>query len=155
MSAYAIRRAEEEDAHLLATHRAAVWHEAGAWSMADLTPQIDVWTAFFRRCVADETYVAFIAEREAQPIGSGALLIHLGIPRPGLASDRAGRVQSVYVAPEARRGGVARALMERLIAYGREAKLISLALHPSEPARTLYHALGFEAADEMTLRFTG
>jgi GNAT superfamily N-acetyltransferase len=150
-----LRRAEEEDASLLATHRAAVWHEVGEWSMADLTPQIDIWTAFFRRCIVDETYVAFIAERAAQPVGSGALLIHLGIPRPGLSSERVGRVQSMYVAPDARRRGVARALIDRLIAYGREAKLISLALHPSDAARPLYTAVGFAAADEMTLQFTG
>jgi GNAT superfamily N-acetyltransferase len=137
---------------LLAEHRAAVWHEVGEWSMADLAPQILVWTAFLRDRVEDATYVAFIAEEDGRTIGSGAILVHLTIPRPGLASDRAARVQSVYVVPEARRRGVARAIMEHLLEYAREIKLVSLTLHSSDEARPLYAALGFEAADEMVLR---
>ncbi len=149
-----IRPAEPADAELLATHRAAVWHEVGDWSLEDVGPQIPVWTEFFRAAVAAGTYVAFIAEREARIAGSGAVLVHLSIPRPGLRSDRAGRVQSVYVEPAERHSGVARAIMERILAFARESNLISLSLHPSDPARPLYAALGFEAADEMTLKLT-
>jgi GNAT superfamily N-acetyltransferase len=56
--------------------------------------------------------------------------------------------------PVARRRGVARALMDALIAYAREAQLIFLALHPSDDARPLYEAMGFGAADELTLRLS-
>jgi GNAT superfamily N-acetyltransferase len=149
-----IRRATAHDAELLATHRAAVWIEVGDWARADLEPQVAVWTAYFAACLRNETYVAFIAEHEGHSAGSGAVLVQASIPRPGFASDRAGRVQSVYVEPEMRHKGVARAIMERLLDYAREAKLISLSLHPSDPGRALYAALGFEAADEMTLRLT-
>ena len=149
-----IRPAEPADAELLARHRAAVWHEVGEWSPEDLRPQIPVWTEFFRAGVATGFYVAFIAERAGRVAGSGAVLVHLSIPRPGLLSDRAGRVQSVYVEPAERHNGVARAIMERILAFARESNLISLSLHPSDPARRLYATLGFEAADEMTLKLT-
>jgi GNAT superfamily N-acetyltransferase len=149
-----IREAEPADAELLAKHRAAVWHEVGEWSLEDLAPQIPVWTEFFRGGVTAGTYVAFIAEREGLVAGSGAVLVQLSIPRPSLRSERAGRVQSVYVEPSERHSGVARAIMERILAFARESNLISLSLHPSEPARRLYAALGFEAADEMTLKLT-
>ena len=147
-----IRRGTPLDATLLAEHRAAVWREVGDWSVADLLPQIPVWARFFREHMDDGTYVAFVAEENGTTLGSGCLLIHLTIPRPALASERAGRVQSVYVEPSARRRGVARAVMERLLSYAREATLVSLTLHPSENARTLYTGLGFRAADEMQLR---
>ncbi len=147
-----IRRARPDDAALLAAHRAAVWHEVGDWSLDDLAVQIPVWTAFFAATVADETYVAFIAERDGRAVASGAVLLYLSIPRPGLVSDRSGRVQSVYVEPAARRAGIARAIMDEIIAYARAAPLIALTLHPSDEARGLYAALGFEQADEMTLR---
>ncbi len=149
-----IRPAEPADAELLARHRAAVWHEVGEWSLEDLAPQVPVWTEFFRAGVAAGEYVAFIAERAGRVAGSGAVLVHVSIPRPGLRSDRAGRVQSVYVEPAERHAGVARAIMERILAFARDANLISLSLHPSDPARRLYAALGFEAADEMTLKLT-
>lgn len=149
-----IRPAQPADAQLLAHHRAAVWHEVGEWSLEDLAPQIPVWTEFFRAGVAAGTYVAYVAERAGRVAGSGAVLVHVSIPRPGLLSDRAGRVQSVYVEPAERRTGVARAIMERILIFARESNLISLSLHPSDSARRLYATLGFEVADEMTLRLT-
>jgi GNAT superfamily N-acetyltransferase len=149
-----IRCATTKDAELLARHRAAVWHEVGEWSAEALTAQVPIWTKFFSDCIEDASYAGFIAERAGCAIGSGAVLVHLSIPRPGFSSARAGRVQSVYVEPAERRNGVARAIMERILTFAREAKLISLALHPSEPARPLYAALGFDAADEMTLNLT-
>jgi GNAT superfamily N-acetyltransferase len=149
----AIRRAAPDDAALLAEHRARVWREVGDWDAEVLAPQIPLWTEWMRAALADGTYVAWIAERDGEPVASGAVLVHLAIPRPGSASDRAGRVQSVYVVPPARRTGVARALMNEAIAFAREAKLIFLALHPSDEARPLYASMGFADADEMLLRF--
>jgi GNAT superfamily N-acetyltransferase len=148
-----VRRAGPEDAALLAEHRARVWREVGDWDADVLAPQIPVWTEWMRGALAGGTYVGWIAEREREPVGSGAVLVHLAIPRPGSPSDRAGRVQSVYVVPGARRSGIARALMNEAIAFAREAKLISLVLHPSDEARPLYAAMGFTEADEMLLRF--
>jgi GNAT superfamily N-acetyltransferase len=147
-----VRRAGVDDADVLATHRANVWIEVGEWDASVLEPQIAIWAEFFRRCLADGTYVAFVAERDGHVAGSGALLLHLTIPRPGHVSDRAGRVQSVYVEPHARRQGVAHAIMDAILACARQEALVAVTLHPSDDARPLYAALGFEAADEMILR---
>jgi GNAT superfamily N-acetyltransferase len=149
-----IRRATPNDAALLAEHRARVWREVGDWSDEALAPQIPVWTAWFREAIGDGIYVSFIAERDGEAIGSGSLLLHAAIPRPGSPSDREGRVQSVYVAPDARRHGIARALMDAVLEYARGAALIRLVLHPSDDARPLYSSLGFTALDEMGLRLT-
>jgi GNAT superfamily N-acetyltransferase len=150
-----IRRATEADAGLLAEHRAAVWVEADHWTSVELQPQIPVWRDFFRRCMRDDSYAAFVAEQDGNVIGSGALLIYLTIPRPGFASDRAGRVQSVYVAPHARRRGVARAIVQHIVDLARHKKLTSLVLHPTDAARALYAEFGFKPADEMMLRPLG
>lgn len=147
----ALRRATPDDADLLARHRAAVWEEVGEWDAASMAEHVPVWAAYFRRAVADHTYVALVATEEGAVLGSGALLVHTTLPRPKFASDRTGRVQSVYVVPEARRRGIARAIMEGLMAYAREERLVSLSLHPSDEARGLYESLGFEAANEMRL----
>ena len=152
---YALRRATPGDAALLAQHRAWVWHEVGDWDEALLAPQIPIWSAWFRDALGAGTYVSFVVEEDGAAIASGSLLIHVAIPRPGFDSDREGRVQSVYVVPAARRRGIARALMDAIIAYARTATLIRLALHPSDEARVLYEQLGFVALDEMGLRLTG
>jgi GNAT superfamily N-acetyltransferase len=150
----ALRRATVADAQLLAEHRAAVWVEVGDWSPEAMAAQTLVWTDFARRTVADGTYVAWVAEERGEPIASGAILVHLAIPRPGSDSERAGRVQSVYVVPGARRRGIARALMEALLAEARALRLISLTLHPSDEARALYASMGFTSGDEMGLRLS-
>ncbi len=150
----ALRRATVADAQVLAEHRAAVWAEVGDWSAEAMAAQTPVWADFARRTVADGTYVAWIAEERGEPIASGAILVHLAIPRPGSASERAGRVQSVYVVPAARRRGVARAVMEALLADARALQLIFLTLHPSEEARGLYTSMGFTPADELGLRLS-
>jgi ribosomal protein S18 acetylase RimI-like enzyme len=140
-----------DDAELLARHRAAVWEEVGDWDAAAMAEQVPVWTAYFQHALADQTYVAFVASDAGTVVGSGAILVHAVLPRPKFDSDRTGRVQSVYVLPAARHRGTARAIMDALLAYARDAGLISLSLHPSDEARALYVSLGFTAADEMRL----
>lgn len=152
---YAIRRATPDDAALLAEHRARVWREVGGHSGESMAAQIPIWTAWFHDAVGDGTYVSFIAEENGEAIGSGSLLVHVAIPRPGFPSDREGRVHSVYIVPHARRRGIARALMAELMDYAATAMLIRLSMHPSDEARPLYVSLGFEQLDEMGLRLTG
>ena len=148
---YAIREAVPEDAALLAEHRARVWREVGDWGEEPMSRQIPVWTSWFHDAVADGRYRSWIAVENGEAIASGSLLVYTAIPRPGSAADREGRVQSVYVAPVARRRGIARALMATIVEYARAAPLIRLVLHPSDEARPLYAGLGFSDLDEMGL----
>jgi GNAT superfamily N-acetyltransferase len=148
----ALRSATPDDAGLLAQHRAAMWEEIGDWDAASMALQVPVWRAYFERALAAGTYVAVVASEDGAVIGSGAILIQAALPRPNFDSARSGRVQSVYVVPAARRRGVARAIMQRLLVRARSERLISLTLHPSDEARPLYESLGFVAADEMQLR---
>jgi GNAT superfamily N-acetyltransferase len=150
----AIRRAEPVDAPLLAAHRAQVWCEVGGWRVEELAGVIPAWSSFMAAAIAVDEYVAWIAEEDTIPIGSGSLLVHRALPRPGHDGDREGRVPGVYVAPSVRRRGIARAIMDELIAYARAARFIRLTLHPSDEARSLYAGLGFVALDEMGLRLT-
>ena len=150
---YALRRATSEDAPTLAEHRGRVWREVGEWDDEPVAAQIPIWTAWMHDAVADGTYVAWIAEGGSREvIGSGAILIHVTIPRPGYASDREGRVHSVYVVPHARRQGIGRAIVAEITDYARTAMLIRLTLHPSDEARSLYVAMGFSELDELGMR---
>jgi GNAT superfamily N-acetyltransferase len=152
---YALRRATARDAALLAEHRGRVWREVGEWDEEPIAAEIPIWTAWMSDAVADGTYVAWIAEDvSGEAVGSGAVLVHVAIPRPGFPSDREGRVQSVYVVPHARRRGIAQAIMAEVMDYARAAMLIRLTLHPSDQARTFYLALGFTELDELGLRLT-
>src|SRR6266852_2655398 len=57
-------------------------------------------------------------------------------------------IDELYVAPDARRRGVARALLNRLLADSRASGVRAIELEVDEghePARALYRSLGFEA----------
>ena len=152
---YALRRATADDAPLLAEHRGRIWREVGDWNDEPIFAEIPVWTAWMREAVADGTYVAWIAEdASGEAVASGAVLVHVAIPRPGFPSDREGRVQSVYVVPGERRRGIAHAIMAEIMDFARASMLIRLTLHPSDEARELYTSLGFTELDELGLRLT-
>jgi GNAT superfamily N-acetyltransferase len=61
-------------------------------------------------------------------------------------------IVNVFTEPEWRRRGIARLLLERIIAWCREQRIESIVLHASEDGRTLYEQLGFMQTNEMRLR---
>jgi GNAT superfamily N-acetyltransferase len=63
-------------------------------------------------------------------------------------------ILNMYVEREHRRRGIARALMEKMIAWCRENGFVSVGLHASDEGRPLYEQLGFEATNEMRLKLT-
>jgi GNAT superfamily N-acetyltransferase len=152
---WAIRRAGPGDAALLARHRGLVCLAVYGWDEATVRAQTPVWTAFFADMLEENRYLGWIAHDGASVLGSGALLLNAIIPRPGHPGDHYGRVHSVWVEPDARRRGIARAIMLELIDYARTAMLVRLVLHPSDDARPLYAALGFTQQDEMALPLSG
>ena len=85
--------------------------------------------------------------REIPPIplprASGATIVYEG----GQAL-----IVNVFTEPEWRRRGIARLLMERIIAWCREQRIESVVLHASEHGRALYEQLGFAQTNEMRLR---
>lgn len=146
-----IRRATPLDAGLLARHRGRVWEEVGEFESAD-HPQVAVWEAWMRGALADGRLLAWIAEEDGVPIASAALLIAPAVPRPGSAAEHDGRVHGVWVEPSWRRRGLARALMDAMLAHARAYPLIRLVLHSSDDARPLYVSMGFVPLDEMKLQ---
>ena len=150
-----VRRASAADAATLAAHRAAVWIEVGDWTEDAMRAQRPVWTQWIGEAIVAGDLCAWIAEDDGRIAGSGTLLLQRGFPRPGNAVDREGRVHGVYVVPKLRKRGIARAIMEELLAEARALRLIRLSLHPSDEARPLYTSLGFEPRDELGLHITG
>jgi GNAT superfamily N-acetyltransferase len=61
-------------------------------------------------------------------------------------------IVNVFTEPEWRRRGIARLLLERIIAWCREQRIESVVLHASEEGRALYQQLGFMQTNEMRLR---
>ena len=95
------------------------------------------------------THVAFVARRGGRPVAM-AWLAHVDrVPGPEHFVRRSGWLQSVYVVPEERSGGVGTTLLASVLAHARQLGLEYVAVHPSERSFSLYRRLGFEGSGRL------
>jgi len=100
------------------------------------------------------SHLAYVATIDGTSVGCAWLFVVERIPGPEKFVRRAGNVQSVYVKPVYRGGGVGTKLIESLISDARTMQLDYLTTHPSPASFPFYRRLGFEAADRtLELRF--
>lgn len=91
-----------------------------------------------------ERNLIFLAEAETEPVGKAELVL-----APGTVPFQVGYIKRVVVHPDYRGQGVARRLMQALIAFSREEGIHFLDLHVFEQnlsAIRLYESLGFQEA---------
>jgi GNAT superfamily N-acetyltransferase len=89
----------------------------------------------------------FVAEDAGRIIGTCAAF--LGAGRSNILKDVTATLAGVYVLPEYRRRGLARALTELAIGWCRQRGCAAVRLHASPAGRPLYESLGFVTATEM------
>jgi len=145
-----VRMVTPDDAYTLARLRQAMWDEMSPDKPSTPAFREATFVYWYETLTAGDA-VGWLAEAEHQPIGMALLLLHHHPPRP-FGEIRRGYITSVYVAPSHRRQGYGRALMEQVIAYGRDQGLQRLELRTSTSGRPLYEAMGFRAEEFMLLR---
>lgn len=136
-----IRPAVVDDAYLLARLRAAMWDENHADAPASREHVEEAYTYWYEM-LEQGRMVAWLAEEQGEAVGIAAMLLHRHPPLP-ISARRRGYVTAVYVVPAWRRKGIAQALMQTVIDFGRAQQLQRLELRPSDMARDLYAGLGF------------
>jgi GNAT superfamily N-acetyltransferase len=105
--------------------------------------------------VPDETYRGFLAANQTgEVIGCGGIVISPWPGTLGQGSPRRAMILNMYVEAGYRRRGVARALMQVMIAWCRENGFAHVGLHASDDGRPLYEKLGFKPTSEMRLELT-
>jgi GNAT superfamily N-acetyltransferase len=87
-------------------------------------------------------------------VAGAGVLVRTLLPRPDtdkrtLLAGREALVMNVYVAPEFRRRGLARHLMETILEWARGAGIPRMVLHASGEGRPLYESMGFVPTNEM------
>jgi len=147
-----IRRATADDAYQIARLRQAMWDEMNPDQPSSAAFREATFVYWYEQLEAEQA-AGWIAEAEGRAVGMALVLLHQHPPRP-YGPIRRGYVTSVYVAPERRRQGHGRALMEAIIAWGREHQLQRLELRSSDDGRELYEAVGFESQELMMLPLT-
>ncbi len=113
----------------------------------ELQADRDAYFAAARASIQSEiergAHIGFLAESGGEVIACAILIWWTMLPSLTDFHRSRGYVSSVYTRPEYRRRGVARTLMEHLMARAREMGMSRLILWASEMGRPLYLDLGF------------
>lgn len=154
---YHLRLATRADALLLATQRVAMFRDMGRTTAQIEGPLLESCSAYFDQALATGEYTAWVMETGRSPrltvAGAGVQFRPL-LPRTDPAGERLligreGLILNVYVDAAHRRRGLARTLMQAIIAWAPGAGIVRLVLHASDEGRPLYESLGFLAGNEM------
>lgn len=151
-----IRSATVADAPILARHRADMFTEMGQLEPVHYDRLVAHATDYFITGIPAGEYVGWVATPAGQDrvIAGAGVQIRPILPRPDKTGQRLllgnqGLVLNVWTDRDWRRQGIARRLMEAVIAWAHERGVTNLVLHASNDGRALYEQLGFSATNEM------
>jgi GNAT superfamily N-acetyltransferase len=121
------------------------------WDMTDLNPDRspvvdrDAFAAEFTSWMTGpgSTHLAWLAELDGAPVGILWLLPSPRVPRPHMPVRWTGDVQSFWIRPELRGGGLGRRMLDALLAEADSLGFERVTVHSSEGAVTLYERAGF------------
>jgi GNAT superfamily N-acetyltransferase len=145
-----LRRATVADAQTVAEHRVAMFVDTGRLTPEAAATLLRRLPALFEPMLASGEYVGwlFVADDGSTVAGAGVQLRRL-LPRPETFTEREALVVNVYVAPAYRQRGLARRLMQTIVAWCGEQGIERIVLHPSTVGRPLYESMGFVPTDEL------
>jgi GNAT superfamily N-acetyltransferase len=107
--------------------------------------------AWLRTHLADGSFLAWIAEDAGAVVPASGLTVLDRPPYPGNATGLAGYVTNMYARPAYRRRGLARQLLEVLIAHAYQVGIRRLFLEASREGQPLYEEFGFRLTRGMEL----
>jgi GNAT superfamily N-acetyltransferase len=149
-----IRAATAADAQTILHHRRSMFLDMGEAAADDLDRMAAMTGPWLARALADGSYRGWLAENNSGRVtGGGGVLL---CPWPASPKDpllRRAIILNVYTEPEFRQRGIARRIMVTILGWLKEQGFLSVSLHASDEGRHLYEELGFEATNEMRLRF--
>jgi len=153
MSEYRIRKATVADVAELVRQRRALLAETDQVDDAALDRMVEAAAPYFEGAITANRFHAWLAEAEdGRAVGGGAVVVTEHPPSAHEPYPRRAHVLNIYVEPAHRRRGVARRVMDAILAWCREEGFVRVTLNASRQGRPLYEKLGFEATNHLRLR---
>jgi GNAT superfamily N-acetyltransferase len=148
-----VRPADDADLDAVLRLRLAFIAEVRGVDPADHGPDLATATlAYLERVTAEDRLRSWLAVHEGVAVGVVSLLITDAPPLPEDHRSREGYVVNLFVAPAHRGGGVARRLLDEVLAAAPGLGLRSLHLYATAQGRPLYEQAGFAAPDRYLTR---
>ncbi len=153
---FVLRLATLDDIPALVKHRRGMFVDmealkGGTLDRDGLDAMDMTYASYLRAHLIDGRIQAWLVTVDDQAAASGAILYTDWLPRPDGKQAVLAYVHSVYTEPAYRRQGLARQILNAMIAECRERGLPRLSLHASDEGRGLYAQLGFGPTNEMRL----
>lgn len=146
---FTLRTATSDDVEIVLRHRQSMFAAMGR-PASDASMQAS--RQFFTLAFARGRYHGWFVEAPGHGVVAGGGVVLLDYqPAPNQSTAIRPFVVNVWTEDAFRRRGLARQLMEAMIAWSRQQGFPSLFLHASNAGRPLYEALGFQATNEMRL----
>ena len=153
---YSMRPIVPGDEPLIAYHRAVMFRDIGFWKVDTVESLAASSLPWFRQLMASGAYVGWFILYEGQVVAGGGIMLRVLPPVPGSTHNaRWGHIVNMYTEPGHRRRGLARIILNQLVAFAKAQKLDRLSLHAADDARPLYASAGFTATNEMELKGVG
>ena len=150
---FILRKAAITDVEVILHQRRKMYLDMGYQDDHALEAMILTCRTFLPRQIEEGKYQGWLVERETKDVVSGGgIFLYDGLPTPLDPQTSRPLIMNVYTEPEYRRKGLARLLVETMIAWCREQEFGSVVLHASDDGRPLYEVLGFKQTSEMRLR---
>ena len=151
-----IREAAASESAIILHHRRSMFRDMGEGTAEELDRMVEVASPWLARALADGSYHHWLAlDATGRVAGGGGVLL---CPWPANPKDpciERAVILNVYTEREFRKRGIARQLMLTILAWIKQQGLRAGNLHASAEGRHLYEKLGFEATNEMRLKFDG
>ena len=147
-----VRKATAEDAALLSEVRKLQLIDEGIAPDCDIDAELD---AFFKKWLVSKDFLQLIAEENGKLLSTAAIVYYDLPPSFTNKIGVRGYVTNVYTAPEHRRKGLSKMLLEKLLENARSRGIKKIWLGASKLGRPLYEKLGFiqqESYMELTLK---
>ena len=117
-----------------------------------LSAMVNVSAGYLARAMPEGSFLAWLASAEDRVVAGAAIIISPWPAHPYDLKCRRATILNVYTDPDYRRCGIARQLLEAIIAWCRREGFARVDLHASQDGRHLYESLGFEPSNEMRLK---
>lgn len=138
------------DGELITRHRKAMFadmRDAPEPVLDEMARHFGPWV---RRMITENKYAGWITSDGERPIASTGLLILDWAPHfLDPACDQRGYILNIFVEPEFRGRGIAKALTLECMTEAKRRGIGVLALHASKKGQPVYEKLGFKTSNEM------
>ena len=149
-----VREALSTEAAIILHHRRSMFRDMGEGTIEELDRMVEVAGPWLARGLADGSYRHWLAlDSVGRVAGGGGVLLCPWPANPKDPCTQRAVILNMYTEQEFRRRGIARQVMLAILAWLKQQGFRGVNLHASDQGRALYEKLGFEATNEMRLKF--